>query len=496
MPKCIVIHELAVVKGSNDPSDIYLTYEEQDLGSTGPLTEGIKTIDLVSFYNRVTKEQDLIKGNFYMDKALPRLFVGSLTPVNVEPNEVELYLSNKRKEPEMTVIEIMRTLSELKSEIKFEEHFYNRMTGGAIFDNFTPNFNTARLRANNLIISGKKFNIVLTATIDGLVDMDGATQVFSRFHPFKLVKFGDLNHTKIKVKVDDNNKEFLETGIRTEEITGDGWATINLRDYPIFHNQGATPTLSGLYTVIDRIQSHKALDKAYKYYLTKLQEKIPPNVLDTKDWFRGEPVDDEYISDEGTEYFEVWIKGRQSIISIDKLMQDLPDLGVAFIQLFDLFSDLDEVDVNYFENLFQSLTTITQEYENKRVINKYESIIIRTLIEVLKLQGSKEERYKRLVNMIKLNSQHLNQLELKLLNFRWNLYKMSPKNNLALNDDLMKLGRYEGQKRNSLNLSHFLNDNIVLTFKKDIIEKTDRNPNLTSNFEGIIPNISTDVEGV
>lgn len=466
--KHVYLHEVSMIQGTTNLEEIHVAFSVVDLSYDS--TEFYRGTDSLTLPNFVAKFKDNNAykfENFYFDKSLPR-FNKHREVTQLTQSQFYDKVEDYKDDDKITVIQILSVLSQSSTEIKYEEAFYSSMVGGVSYESFNPNFETAKLTANNLIISNKKFNVVLASTIDGMYSSESneINEVFTRYVPFKLIKFGKLMHNSLTVKVSDANKGFLAMALKLD-VTQE-YVTINLIEYPVFA-ENVPFTLNMFRSLLSNIVTKKASDKGAKFYLNQLKESIPLSLMQTNEWFRGEKVDDDYLSDEGTDSFEVWIKGVKTQPSVKSTLERLGDFGTQYLTLIESISRMEDFNAKEMNiNTFDDTATIVKELNRTRKISDVEAMslfICNTLAK--ETTGTQIERYKVIVKAFKENAKTLNLLELKLLNLRYCLYKTCDKPIMSHNESIISMGEYDGGTGNTVYLES--DTGLVLGFKKEVI---------------------------
>lgn len=369
--------------------------------------------------------QELIKtnkyrpGNFQIVKGIPK-------PLDemFSPSKESISPTVTSKGTGETVVSILLTLAKANTEILFLESYYKDHTSGKSFENFIPNLNDTELWANSLIISRKKFNIVLTASIKGELMVDGGYTEMYRYFPFKLVKFGEIMFPRLLVKVTDRNEEFL-TKIGADIQPERTIAEIDLRNYPIFEEENINCSAPNFLYLLRDIRKLRARLNGYRYYLNILRNEMDVQGIpyDKREWFSGEEVDDEYLGDEGTTFVEVWEKGQQNAVSLQTLLSQLDKFGEGVEILTSAFSRLHNVESSQTKDGIAKLTESVTALFKAKTLDEYEVMAMVSLIDALTGTGLHHDRYLDVKLKIKKHSLELNALEMKLQTLRWNIYK-------------------------------------------------------------------------
>lgn len=378
---------------------------------------------------------------------------------------------------EITLTDILMNLSIMRSELVYNTEFYKDVLGGYTFSEFTPEFSTAKMKANNLIISNSKLNIVLVSTMSGLVDINSFSQPMSRYVPFKLVKQGEIMADELGVYIDDANREYLASLPHislTETI-----ATIPCKQYKPFIESDFT--IKSLVGIINNITSLKSVIRAYNYALDGLKNVIPREELNDTDWYRGEAVDDSYVSDEGTDKLEIWIKGRKSAPNLNTIFNNTLHLSaIHSIRLladstFDIHNFVVDEDLKMtFEQLNGNLYSLMQQGE----INDIVYHAVSSLLQVTSLEGTPLERYEEIKKRKSRISGMLNLLEMKLLPIRKKVMDTCDGVDVSDNLYLYKLGRINGGTADSVGIYHPEAKETIM-FRMTKIKKPERDDSLT-----------------
>lgn len=404
------ITKIVVPEGYKDPSEIQVVCDYMNLNQEPNLFEKTEVMPITSLVDKM-KSDSLRAGNYYIKKNLPVMLDATFKLDNGSVTK-EMY----GEKAGHTVVSILTKLSNMRTNLEFRDEYYNNVTSGTAFDNFLPDFNETEMNASNLIISAKKFNIVLTATIKGVVRIEDGYSEIHRFHPFKLVKFGQLQHNNIYAVVDDTNESFLRT--ITNNIQ-DGIATIDLTEFPIFETENVHCAMNNFLLLTRDIQMHKLKIKGLRYHLTHLR-----SVLDTerREWFNGEEVDEDYLSDEGTAFIDIWEKGKKQTPSIETLMSELGSFGESMKHFVTTITSMEDINPIELEDVLKSSKEVILGLMKDKTISREEAIMLLTLTETMSTAGTKAERLRTIINLIKAESVKLNALDLKFLTLRWNMY--------------------------------------------------------------------------
>lgn len=370
---------------------------------------------------------------------------------NIKKLPQEIFEKVINHKEEVTLTDIFAKLSEMKSQFIYNPDFYRELTGGYSFQDFTPDFKTARISADKLIISNSKLNIVFVATMDGIVNINSFDQPMMRYVPFKLIKQGEIMFDYLDIYVDDKNEQYLSS-LPYIEITNN-IARLPLRKYEPFH--ASEFTIKSIVDILSRIASLKSVIRALNYYSDGLKEYISREELYDNEWYRGEAVDDDYVSDEGTDRLEMWIKGRKKLFSMKELFNLTSHLGTVNLIKMTVDSTVDIYNFepddefrNTVEALNDSLIALYGDGEISEIIMHACSALLNCALH----KGTPIERYEQTrIKKSKISSM-LNSLELKLLPVRKKILDTCDGIDVTDNLYLLSLGMPDGGTYDSIGI--------------------------------------------
>lgn len=352
---------------------------------------------------------------------------------------------------EVTLTDIFAKLSELKSQFIYRPEFYKELTGGYSFADFTPDFKTARVSADKLIISNSKLNVVFVATMDGIVNINSFDQPMMRYVPFKIIKQGEVMFNYLDICVDNTNQGYLKSLPHIDIVNG--VARLHLKKYKPFH--ASEFTIKSLVEILKQIASLKSVIRALNYYGDALKEYISREELYDNEWYRGEAVDDDYVSDEGTERLEIWIKGHKRLPSMKELFNSTTHLGTINLIKMTVDSTVDIYDFeadNDFKNTVEALSDSLMALYNDGEISDRMLHACSTLLKCALYQGTPIKRYEKMKFMKLKISSMLNSLELKLLPVRKKIIDTCDGIDVTDNLYLLSLGMPDGGTYDSIGI--------------------------------------------
>lgn len=428
-------------------SNLFVLTDEVDTGANSNRLFSKNKVTSLSDLKKSIEVDDEIGNLDEMKQALH----WNLQEENIKrfPQDVFSKVINHREETTLT--DIFAKLSELKSQIIYNPEFYKELTGGYSFSGFTPDFKTARISADKLIISNSKLNVVFVATIDGLVNINSFDQPMMRYVPFKIIKQGEVMFNYLDIRVDNTNQDYLKSLPHVDIVNG--IARLHLKKYQPFH--ASEFTIKSIVDILSNIASMKAVIRALNYYGELLKEYISREEMYDNEWYRGEAVDDDYVSDEGTDRLEMWIRGHKKLPSMRELFNSTSHLGTINLSKMTVDSTVDiynfEPDVDFMATI-ESLTEQLLGLYKSKDINEVVLHSVSTLLQCATYKGTPIERYTKMKNKKSKISSMLNSLELKLLPVRKKILDTCDGIDVTDNLYLLSLGMPDGGTYDSIGI--------------------------------------------
>lgn len=469
MVKSINIHKIYYKPDLINTDDILVNFsifELDSLNVLGVLENETKTLTALL---SDLENQDIVCDNFVIADQMPTQVPNTLEMEYLEtPSLPEQQLG----EYSFDLLTLFHLLAKEGAHFRFKPSMYKDLTGNYSFEDFTPSsLSDLMVPFGNMIISNKKFNVVFATVISGTVSSDHSNTEVVRYFPFKLIKGGKPLEESVEVILSKpvTNKLLLELLTRNSEKLSDLNYDLDLSKLPTI-SVNKPFTINTGYYLRSLVEENRVKAKALKYLIDEVKVYLQFNgeLNPASDWYRGDEVIIDSLSDEGQPQLEMWITGKKSSPTVNSLKTALGSVSSAFFNQFTKMVTT-ETDLETSTAVAEQMKELVIEFKNKSWINQDDLILLNTLLDCMKLSGTPKEKYYSLRKVLYDLNQEMIGLEIKFLRYRNSLLERCPANNTMANDFLFSsLGEVVKASQGSVTIfSNVFQDK--LTVKRTVV---------------------------
>lgn len=436
-----------------------------------PLTELLKGIESFEY----------VPSNFEIVNSVPKVLP------NVEGYEVvenaDYLKANETRDNNLTLTRIFNMLQMSGCQFKFEPSMYKDITGEESFENFHPSLEGVYVPFKNLVISSSKFNIVFSVVIQGTADVQGVLVNTSRFYPFKVVKAGVPLFQQLEVHVPEGAPIGNILGKIAEKVSSTVYL-LDLTKFQPFSDQ-YLPTANDIYALNYTIKEKRVELKALKYIKDILASYLQVNGLLTlnDEWYRGDKVMLDTLSDEGLPILEAYISGEKGKKSVETFLDTLGEVGALFRKIVQevVVSETSEELAGMVEKQFGEFMEIVA---NDR-LEQYYIDMLNTIVKYTIMTGTIKDKWVRIIDDLNQMTLEANSLELKFLNARFGLLTQLPNNVIDYNPYSTEgLGPQKTGRRDSITYIAQTFKDAKVTVKRTYVPSTHGPAKLEDWFNG------------
>lgn len=468
--------------------DLSVHYEVIDLSANSPILYLGKHIESLTHFEEMVHSNKVLKNNFYMDAGMP-FHLANTPPFEYEQVDVVSPVHKPFVE-KVSLITLFNLLQREGANFLFQPYMYKDITGSQSFESFIPDsLSDIIVPFRNMIISNKKFNVVFATVISGRVQHDVTNGQVYRYYPFKMVKAGELVYDKIQIVFPNGcENKFLKDIIARNSVQDGIYYELDLTKFELFEDI-PVPTSTEFIYLRKELDALKIFTRALKYAIDELRSylQFKGDIGAETDWYRGDEVILDTLSDSGAPILEAWITGRKSSSSFKTIKSNLGEIG---IQMFNIINNnlTEDVPLEITQETTKQLKTLLADLINKNWVSNTDGMQITSLLTYMEKEGTPKEKFLKLREELNIFNIVMNSVELKYLNCRYALLQQCPSKELMANDYLFT---YFGEVTNS-NTNNITYSSPVLksklTLKRTVVKDSEYSNTGVMQVEGFSNN--------
>lgn len=470
--------------------DLSVHYEVIDLSANSPILHLGKHIESLTHFESMVHSDKVLRSNFYMDAGMP--FNQPYTkPFEYEQVDVVSPVSRPMVE-KVSLITLFNLLQREGASFLFQPYMYKDITGSQSFESFIPDsLSDIIVPFRNMIISNKKFNVVFATVISGRIQHDVTNGQVYRYYPFKMVKAGELVYDKIQVVFPNGcDNKFLKDTIMRNSVQDGIYYELDLTKFDLFENI-PVPTATEFIYLRKELDALKIFTRALKYAIDELREylQFKGEIGAETDWYRGDEVILDTLSDSGAPILEAWITGRKTSTSFKTIKNNLGEIGV---QMFNIINNnlTEDVPLEVTQDTTKQLKTLLADLINKNWISNADGMQITSLLTYMEKEGTPKEKFIKLREELNIFNIVMNSVELKYINCRYVLLQQCPSKELMANDYLFsQFGEVTNSNTNNITYSSPVFQS-KLTLKRTVVKDSEYSNTGVMQVEGFSNNDS------
>lgn len=468
--------------------DLSVHYEVIDLSANSPILHLGKNIESLTHFEAMVHSDKVLRNNFYMDAGMP-FNLANTPPFEYEQVDVVSPV-HKPFVKKVSLTTLFNLLQREGASFIFQPYMYKDITGSQSFESFIPDsLSDIIVPFRNMIISNKKFNVVFATVISGRIQHDVTNGQVYRYYPFKMVKAGELVYDKIQIVFPNGcDNKFLKDVIMRNSVQDGIYYELDLTKFDLFENI-PVPTSTEFIYLRKELDALKIFTRALKYAIDELRSylQFKGEIGAETDWYRGDEVILDTLSDSGAPILEAWITGNKSTPSFKTIKNNLGEIG---IQMFNIINNnlTEDVPLEVTKETTSQLKTLIADLVNKNWISNVDASQLTTLLMYMEKEGTPKEKFHQLREELNIYTIVMNSVELKYLNCRYAVLQKCPSKELMANDYLfMHFGEVANSNANNITYNSPVFKS-KLTLKRTVVKDSDHSNTGVMQVEGFSNN--------